>query len=45
MSLDLNSVPLSECSVLGKPNFNVMSENKWVATVIVILSLIEVVVR
>ena len=28
ISLYLNSMPLSECNILGKPNFNVMSGNK-----------------
>ena len=43
--LDLNSAPLSECNILGKPNFNIMSENKLFATDVVFLSLIGVVMR
>ena len=42
ISSNLNSVPLSECNILGKPNFNMMSENKWFATVVVFMSLIGV---
>ena len=38
ISLDLNSVPLSLCNILGKPNFNMMSKNKWFVTVVVFLS-------
>ena len=46
MSLDLNSIPLSECGIiLGKPNFNMMSENRWVSTVVVFLSFKGVVIR
>ena len=40
-----NSVSLLECSILGTPNFNMMSENKWFDTFIVFLSLIGVVIR
>ena len=38
ISFDLNSVPLLECNILGKPNFNMMSKNKWFTSVIVFLS-------
>ena len=37
ISFDLNSVPLSECNILGKPNLNCISENKCMTTVEVFL--------
>ena len=45
INLDLNSVPLLECSILGKLNFSIISKNKCVATVFVFLSSIGVVIR
>ena len=38
VSLDLNSVPLLECNILGKPDFSIISKNKCMATVAVFLS-------
>ena len=29
LNLDLNSATLSKCNILGKPNFNVLSENNF----------------
>ena len=45
MSFNLNSVPLSECSILGKPNLRNISENNWRAAVEIFLSLMEFVIR
>ena len=45
MSLDLNSVPLSEWNIHGKLNLSIISENKCTATVIVFLPVIGVVIR
>ena len=33
ISLDLNSVLLSEFNILGKPNLSITSENKCITTV------------
>ena len=38
ISLDLNSVLLSECNILGKSNLSIFSENRCIATVAVFLS-------
>ena len=38
INLDVNSDPISECSILGNPNFNMIPKNKCVTTVIVFLS-------
>ena len=43
ISLDLNSVLLSECNILGKPNLSIISENRCIATVAVFLSGMRVV--
>ena len=45
ISLDLNSVLLSECNILGKPNLSIISENKCMATVDVFLCGMGVVIR
>ena len=45
ISLDLNPVSLSECNILGKPNFSMVSKNNFFATVIVFLSFNGVVIR
>ena len=37
ISLDLNSVTLSECNIIEKPNLSITSQNKSVATVAVFL--------
>ena len=40
INLDLNFVPLSKYSILGNPNLSIMSESRWVATVIVFFCLL-----
>ena len=45
ISLDLNSVPLSECNILGKLNLTIISKNKCIANVDVFLSGMGAVIR
>ena len=45
INLDLNSVLLSECNILGKLNVSIICKNTCIATVLIFLSGQGVVIR